>query len=74
MFPVKFSIHALISGVPSIIRILLITVSVSDADQGADYTNGLIGQIETGSTKPSFDRIINIANALGIHPADLFFT
>lgn len=47
-------------------------LSQSQLAIGADCTNGLIGQIEAGSTKPSFDRIINIANALGIHPADLF--
>lgn len=38
----------------------------------ADCTNGTIGQIEAGISKPSFDRIISIANALEIHPADLF--
>ena len=30
----------------------------------ADCTNGTIGQIEAGISKPSFDRIISIANAL----------
>lgn len=38
----------------------------------ADCTSGMIGQIEAGISKPSFDRIINIAAALHIHPADLF--
>lgn len=47
-------------------------ISQSQLAIGADCTNGLIGQIEAGSTKPSFDRIINIANALRVHPADLF--
>ena len=47
-------------------------ISQSQLAIGADCTNGLIGQIEAGTTKPSFDRIVNIANALGIHPADLF--
>lgn len=47
-------------------------ISQSQLAIGADCTSGLIGQIESGSTKPSFDRIINIANALKIHPADLF--
>ncbi|MBQ9207810.1 MAG: helix-turn-helix transcriptional regulator [Treponema sp.] len=47
-------------------------ISQSQLAIGADCTNGLIGQIEAGSTKPSFDRIVNIANALNIHPADLF--
>ena len=47
-------------------------ISQSQLAIGADCTNGLIGQIEAGTTKPSFDRIINIATALGVHPADLF--
>ena len=47
-------------------------ISQSQLAIGADCTNGLIGQIEAGTTKPSFDRIINIAAALNIHPADLF--
>ena len=47
-------------------------MSQSQLAIGADCTNGLIGQIEAGTTKPSFDRIINIAAALKIHPADLF--
>ena len=47
-------------------------MSQSQLAIGADCTSGLIGQIEAGTTKPSFDRIINIAAALKIHPADLF--
>ncbi|HBB12664.1 MAG TPA: hypothetical protein DCZ76_00135 [Treponema sp.] len=47
-------------------------MSQSQLAIGADCTNGLIGQIEAGTTKPSFDRIVNIAAALQIHPADLF--
>lgn len=47
-------------------------ISQSQLAIGADCTNGLIGQIEAGTTKPSFDRIVNIASALEIHPADLF--
>ena len=47
-------------------------ISQSQLAIGADCTNGLIGQIEAGSTKPSFERIVNIANALNVHPADLF--
>ena len=47
-------------------------MSQSQLAIGADCTNGLIGQIEAGSTKPSFERIVNIANTLGVHPADLF--
>ena len=38
----------------------------------ADCTDGTIGQIESGKAKPSFDMIVKIANALQIHPADLF--
>ena len=47
-------------------------ISQSQLAIGADCTNGLIGQIEAGTTKPSFDRIIGIASSLNIHPADLF--
>lgn len=47
-------------------------ISQSQLAIGADCTNGLIGQIEAGTTKPSFERIVNIANALNVHPADLF--
>lgn len=35
-------------------------------------TSGSIGMIESGKSKPSFDMIIKIANALDINPADLF--
>lgn len=38
----------------------------------ADCTDGMIGQIEAGRTKPSFDMIIKLAAALDVHPADLF--
>lgn len=38
----------------------------------ADCSNGLIGNIEAGKAHPSFNTIIAIAKALGIHPADLF--
>lgn len=38
----------------------------------ADCTDGMIGQIEAGRTKPSFDMIVKLANALNVHPADLF--
>ena len=33
---------------------------------------GTIGGIESGKAKPSFDMIIKIAEALNVHPADLF--
>lgn len=38
----------------------------------ADSSNGMIGNIESGKAKPSFDLIIRISTALNIHPADLF--
>ena len=38
----------------------------------ADCSNGLIGNIEAGKVKPSFDMILKLAEALEIHPADLF--
>jgi transcriptional regulator with XRE-family HTH domain len=47
-------------------------LSQSQLAIGADCTNGTIGQIEAGISKPSFERIVNIARALKIHPADLF--
>ena len=47
-------------------------ISQSQLAIGANCSNGLIGQIEAGSTKPSFDTVIAIADALNIHPADLF--
>lgn len=39
----------------------------------SNCSNGMIGNIEAGKAKPSFDMIIKIAEALKIHPADLFF-
>ena len=38
----------------------------------ANSSNGMIGNIESGRAKPSFDNIVKIAAALKIHPADLF--
>lgn len=38
----------------------------------ANSSNGMIGNIESGKAKPSFDNICKIATALGVHPADLF--
>lgn len=35
----------------------------------ADCSNGLIGNIEAGNTHPSFDTIVALARALGVHPA-----
>ena len=39
-----------------------------------DVSNGTIGNIECGITKPSFDLILQIARSLGIKPATLFFS
>ncbi len=38
----------------------------------ANSSNGMIGNIESGKAKPSFDNILKIASALEVHPADLF--
>ena len=37
-----------------------------------DRTKGNIGVIESGKSAPSFEMICKIADALEIHPADLF--
>ncbi len=37
-----------------------------------DVSNGTIGNIECGITKPSFDLIIKIAAAIKISPSELF--
>lgn len=37
-----------------------------------DRTKGNIGVIESGKSAPSFEMILKIAEALEIHPADLF--
>lgn len=38
----------------------------------ADCSNALIGNIEAGRVKPSFETIVKFSEALHIHPADLF--
>lgn len=38
----------------------------------SDCSKGNIGGIEAGKSLPSFETIIKIADALEIHPADLF--
>ena len=38
----------------------------------ANSSNGMIGNIESGKAKPSFEMMIKIAEALKINPADLF--
>lgn len=47
-------------------------LSQSELAIQANSSNGMIGNIESGKAKPSFDNIIKIATALKIHPADLF--
>jgi len=37
-----------------------------------DCSYGMIGAIESGRSKPSFDMILAISSALNVHPADLF--
>ena len=37
-----------------------------------DRTKGNIGVIESGASAPSFEMILKLADALEIHPADLF--
>ncbi len=38
----------------------------------ADCSNALIGNIEAGRVKPSFETIVKFSEALQVHPADLF--
>nr|MBP3282427.1 helix-turn-helix transcriptional regulator [Treponema sp.] len=38
----------------------------------ANSSNGMIGNIESGKAYPSFKNILAIAQALNVHPADLF--
>lgn len=47
-------------------------VSQAKLAEECNCSNGMIGAIEAGRSKPSFDMILSIANALQIHPADLF--
>ena len=47
-------------------------LSQSELAIQANSSNGMIGNIESGKAKPSFDNILKIASALGVHPADLF--
>lgn len=39
-----------------------------------DCSTGAIGSLEAGSSKPSFDLIVKIANAFSVHPALLFIS
>lgn len=47
-------------------------MSQAELAESCDVSNGTIGNIECGVTKPSFDLIFLISKALSIHPADLF--
>lgn len=47
-------------------------ISQAQLAEECDCSNGMIGAIEAGRSKPSFDMILSIAAALKIHPADLF--
>ena len=47
-------------------------ISQAQLAEECDCSNGMIGAIEAGRAKPSFDMILSIAAALRIHPADLF--
>lgn len=40
--------------------------------EASSCSNGMIGLIEAGKAKPSFDMILAISKALEVHPADLF--
>lgn len=47
-------------------------ISQAQLAEECNCSNGMIGAIEAGRAKPSFDMILSIAEALKIHPADLF--
>ena len=47
-------------------------ISQAQLAEECDCSNGMIGAIEAGRAKPSFDMILSIATALKIHPVDLF--
>lgn len=47
-------------------------ISQAQLAESCDVSNGTIGNIECGVTKPSFDLIFSIAKSLSIHPSDLF--
>ncbi|MBB5226223.1 helix-turn-helix domain-containing protein [Treponema ruminis] len=48
------------------------SLSQAQLAEYCDVSNGTIGNIECGVTKPSFDLIFAIAKALSINAADLF--
>lgn len=47
--------------------------SQGDLAEACDVSNGTIGNIECGLTKPSFDLLIKIAESLEIQPQMLFY-
>ena len=47
-------------------------LSQSKLAELCNYSYGMIGAIEVGRAKPSFEMILAISKALEIHPADLF--
>lgn len=47
-------------------------LSQAQLAEACDVSNGTIGNIECGITKPSFDLILMIANSLKIKPENLF--
>ena len=47
-------------------------ISQAELAEMCNVSNGTIGNIECGITKPSFDLIFLIASALSIQPAELF--
>lgn len=49
-------------------------ITQSQLAEACDVSNGTIGNIECGITKPSFDMIILIADRLGIKPERLFYS
>ena len=49
-------------------------ITQAELAEKCNVSNGTIGNIETGITKPSFDLIIELSIALGISPEDLFHT
>ena len=47
-------------------------LSQAQLAEATSCSNGMIGLIEAGKAKPSFDMIISLSEALNVHPADLF--
>lgn len=47
-------------------------ISQAELAEKCNVSNGTIGNIECGMTKPSFDLIFLIANALKLPPTELF--